>query len=209
MMQFKTIAQSRVLRVIIIALAFSIVMLSVTIGPYLWNILVVMGMRPWNMRIHTRDEIIRLADRDPLKRETQLIGSDATITELFWKGGSIVRGSEPAYLVFNRDGFLLRQHACFESMPGFLDSTRKVRGWYTLDSTFRLGDYVRRLRCLISAVPYTPDRATKSDYTVLLGWNNYFRHAERKIDSFLLTVHQKPYSTRVLMINTNKTEPLP
>lgn len=209
MMQFKTIAQSRVIRVIVIGMVISTVFLSFTIGPYLWNILVVMGMRPWNMRIHTRDEIIKLADRDPLKRETQLIGSDSTITELFWKGGSIDRGSEPAYLVFNRDGFLLRQHACFESMPGFLDSTRKVRGWYTLDSTFRLSDYVGRLRYLNSAVPYAPDTAEKTDFTVLLGWNNYFRHAERKIDSFLLAVHQKPYSTRVLMINTNKTEPLP
>jgi hypothetical protein len=51
--------------------------------------------------------------------------------------------------------------------------------------------------------PFELDTASKPDYTVILGWNDYFRHAERKIDSFLVAIRTKPYTTRVLMVNTN------
>ncbi len=203
MMQLRTIARPRVFRIVLVAIICIVVAIIWMIGPYVWNMAVVMGMRPWNMRAHTRAEIIALADREPLRQHGQLYGEHAAVATIFSKGGGIDDGSEPAYLVFDRDGFLLRQHACFESMPGFLDSTRRVRGWYEKDTMFTLHDCTRVLRSLGSMKPFELDTASKPDYTVILGWNDYFRHAERKIDSFLVAIRTKPYTTRVLMVNTN------
>lgn len=203
MMQLRTIARTRRSTFLLVAGICVVVGMAWMIGPSLWNMMVVMGMRPWNMRTHTRAEVVALADREPLRRHVQLYGDHASVVSLFWKGGGIEDGSEPAYLVFDRDGFLLRQHACFESMPGFLDSTRTVHGWFEKDTLLTLRECVHHLRLLGSMKPYELDTASKSDYTVILGWNDHFRHAERKIDSFLVAIRTKPYSTRVLMINTN------
>jgi hypothetical protein len=112
-------------------------------------------------------------------------------------------GGEPCFLVFNRDGFLMRQHCCFESVPGFLDSTRNNPRWYSVDTTIRLDDFISGLRDLKTERPYVLDTSSKTEYTVVYGWTDYFAHGERKLDSFLLSIPQRPYSANVLLLNMN------
>ncbi|MFM8568869.1 MAG: hypothetical protein ACKOB6_04615 [Candidatus Kapaibacterium sp.] len=78
-----------------------------------------------------------------------------------------------------------------------------VPGWFERDTSFRLDERIRDFRLLHSMMPFIPDSTRKTEYTVILGWNDHLRHAERKIDSFLVTVRTKPYSVRVLLVNTN------
>lgn len=203
MKQRETIVRTRTFKIVVVLFLCLFAAGTWMIGPTVWNMAVVLGVRPWNMRPHSRQEVLTMTEREPLRSGIHLIGKRERISALFKQGGDIDEGGEPAYLVFDRDGFLLRQHACFESMPGFLDSTMTVPGWFERDTSFRLDERIRDFRLLHSMMPFIPDSTRKTEYTVILGWNDHLRHAERKIDSFLVAVRTKPYSVRVLLVNTN------
>ncbi|MFM2134296.1 MAG: hypothetical protein RL156_1577 [Bacteroidota bacterium] len=203
MMHLQTIARKKWIKITAAVIAVLSLVGIIVIGPSLWTTFVVVGFQPWNIRVHSYEEITEMARLDPMRREVHLYGDHKSVISLFKRAGEMDEGSEPKYLLFDRDGFLMRQHACYESCPGFIDSARKLRGWYTLDTTIRFPSCITGMRELFSKKLYTPDTSNKPDYTVLFGWDDYFRHGQRKLDSFLLSVHTKPYTTRVLLINTN------
>ena len=206
MMHLQTIARKKWIKItaaVIAVLSFAGI---IVLGPSLWDTFVVIGYQPWNVRDHSYEEITAMARRDPMRREVHLYGDHKSVISLFKRAGDMDEGSEPKYLLFNRDGFLMRQHACYESCPGFIDSARKLSGWYTVDTTIRFPSCITGMRELFSKKLFTSDTMSRTDYTVLFGWDDYFRHGSRKLDTFLYAVHSKPYTTRVLLINTNRKD---
>ena len=203
MKHLMAIARRRSFKVLWVLLSLVLITMTVLFGPYLWHTFVVTGLRPWNLRVHSRDDVLALVDREPLRRFDHVYGNQKQIAALFNRASGYEEGDEPSYLVFNRDGFLMRQHCCYESVPGFLDSTHNIHGWYSLDTTIRLLDFVSTFRDLRTQRPYELDTTKKAEYTVVYGWTDYFAHGESKLDSLLSILPRRSYSAKLILLNMN------
>ncbi len=177
-------------------------------GVYLWLIFGTLGQRPWNDRTYTPAEILSYAKSDSICADLlcQLQNpQDLRSDELDAHDPSRVI---PLYRVFNAEGRLLRQHCCFESIPGFLDSTVHNPRWATAETEVRLPDFLRNLALIEAAPGYKHDSlsASFSGYTVLYYWDTTLRYNIEKLRTLIRHLKAGTVPCRIISINYNRVQ---
>ncbi len=169
----------------------------------MWLNFVTLGQRPWNNRGYTRAEILHFAKEEQIlaHKNGYLIDRTDLRSDENQPGDNTM--TMPLYRVFDRSGRQLAQHCCFESVPGFIDSTAQNPRWSKPQELRRLSDFLSHIRLLESNEVPQLNTADNSDYTILYYWDTTLLYNIQKFRAFLERCQHMPWRCTVISVNAN------
>ncbi len=162
---------------------------------------VYLGVKPWNDHSYTLPQIREFRDEEGLRSDIDCYLIDNRDLHSVDTDSNDSTRTLPQYRVFDAKGHLLRQHCCFESTPGFLDSTLNDKRWSTRDDYASLARYLSHLRRLDNNLEPQLDSIPEGTYVVLYYWETTLGYNVRKMRRVL--EHAKNTTARWIVIGVN------